>query len=78
MNDELVHQQARLWGRRVQADPGSDRDRVVIMYEAAFARPPTESETADCLDFLRRRPPDDGWADLAHVLFNVKEFIFLN
>ena len=60
------------------------------MYLEAYARPPSEAERRAALQFLESHagelgvPPErrDGdervWADLAHVLFNVKEFIFLN
>jgi len=57
------------------------------MYLAAFGRPPAESELADAETFLREQgglyaakdPGDERvWADFAHVLFNVKEFIYLN
>jgi cytochrome c553 len=87
LNDPFVHGQAQLWARRVLAHPGSPRDRIVRMYESAFARSPTEAELTACLAFLGRSRPggpaaspgDPGaWTDLAHVLFNVKEFIFLN
>jgi hypothetical protein len=86
LNDEFVHQQAGVWARRVLAQPESPRGRVTRMYRQAFARPPTDSELAACLDFLVRQAalsghkPDDpaAWADLAHVLFNAKEFIFVH
>ncbi len=50
------------------------------MYLEAFGRPPTSAERAAAASFLGRRPgatADAGqaWADLAHVLFNVKEFV---
>lgn len=56
------------------------------MYLAAFSRPPTEHELKDALAFVSTQsqhlgpsPADERvWADLAHVLFNVKEFIYLN
>jgi hypothetical protein len=56
------------------------------MYLAAFSRPPTDGELKDCLDFVERQAKLAGkttddvavWTDLAHVLFNVKEFIFVN
>jgi hypothetical protein len=84
LNDPFVHQQAQLWAKRVLAQPGSNRERIVRMYECAFARPPTEPELASCMDFLDSQPAaaarDEtaAWADLAHVLLNVKDFIFLN
>ncbi len=86
LNDPFVHQQAEVWARRILARPGTDKERVAGMYLSAFSRPPTDAETQNCLDFLDQqakvagKKPDDVavWADLAHVLFNVKEFIFLN
>jgi hypothetical protein len=86
MNGPFVHQQAGLWARRALARGGSAAGRVAGMYLDAFGRPPTEAERAACLDFLARQAklskvePDAPavWADLAHALFNAKEFIFLN
>ncbi|HTU19452.1 MAG TPA: PSD1 and planctomycete cytochrome C domain-containing protein [Gemmataceae bacterium] len=83
LNDPFVHQQAQLWAKRMLSQCGSDRERIVRMYESAFARPPTAEELAGCLEFLQHKPAaqareDAIWADLAHVLFNVKEFIFVN
>jgi hypothetical protein len=77
LNDPFVHQQAQLWAQRILAQSASTRERIIRMYESAFTRPPTETELAACLDFLTRDDPA-AWADLAHVLFNVKEFIFIN
>jgi hypothetical protein len=56
----------------------------------AYARPPTEQELDEAIAFLHAQGEALGlsadsrmcdprvWADLAHVLFNVKEFIFVN
>jgi hypothetical protein len=86
LNDPFVHQQAAVWARRVCALGGSASDRVRAMYEAAFCRLPTEAELKVCLVFLEnqaalghvRVEAPQVWTDLAHTLFNVKEFIFLN
>jgi hypothetical protein len=86
LNDPFVHNQAQLWAKCVLARPGSTRERIIRMYESAFARAPTETELAACLDYLDHQPAAQArgsdnpaaWADLAHVLFNVKDFIFLN
>jgi hypothetical protein len=56
------------------------------MYLAAFGRPPEEEELSESLAFVDAQAkaygalPDDErvWADLGHVLFNVKNFIYLN
>jgi hypothetical protein len=86
MNDPFVHQQAALWGKRILAGSGTAQERIGSMYVSAFGRPPSAAELRSCLDFLERQAQLPGgkrdsqavWADLAHVLFNVKEFIFLN
>jgi hypothetical protein len=86
LNDPFVHQQSTEWAKKVLARPGSTDARVRGMYEAAFGRPPTPDELAPCVEFLReqatrqRAKPDDltPWADLAHTLFNTKEFIYLD
>jgi Protein of unknown function (DUF1553)/Protein of unknown function (DUF1549)/Planctomycete cytochrome C len=82
MNDPFVHQQAGGWGRRVATEPGSPGKRIEGMYLSAFGRPPTPEETSACLDFLGRQARFTGdraaWTDLAHALFNVKEFIYLH
>ncbi len=78
MNDPFVHQQAEAWAKKVLATPGKADERVRGMYLAAFARPPTEEELAACRGFVAGKEADAAaWADLAHALFNVKEFIFV-
>jgi hypothetical protein len=86
LNNPFVTQQARLWAERVLAEPGlTDRQRIERMYVSAFGRPATAEEAADALAFLAEQEREHGrgqgaraWADLAHVLFNVKELIFIN
>jgi len=86
LNDPFVHQQAEVWAKRVLSRPGPAGERVDGMYVNALGRPPTDDERAACLAFLEGQtkrygvPADDArvWADLAHTLFNVKEFIFVN
>jgi hypothetical protein len=54
------------------------------LYETAFARSPTEEERSLGKEFLRQatsKRPDadaDALAGLCHVLFNVKEFLYVN
>jgi hypothetical protein len=85
LNNPFVVQQAELWSRRVLAEPGLSADaRVERMYAAAFGRAPTADERATATSFVADAAresgrPDDprAWADLAHALFNAKEFIFV-
>jgi hypothetical protein len=90
MNDPFVVEQARNWARRVLKQQASSAERVRAMYLSAFAREPGEAEMEAALTFLNQQSdelklrPDDGqnneqlWADLAHVLINVKEFVFIH
>src|SRR5262249_55259376 len=82
MNDPFGVQQAGRWAERVLAEAGrSPGQRVDELYQAAFARSPSEAERRDALLFVERQAarygagPDDprAWADLCHVLINVKE-----
>jgi hypothetical protein len=83
MNDPFLVEQARIWASKVRKDPNTPAaESVARMYREAFGRPPGENERADALAFLDEQAraygkPDDprAWADLAHVLFNVKEFV---
>jgi hypothetical protein len=85
LNNPFVLQQAELWAKRTLAAPGQTADRrITAMYEAAFARRPTADELAAAVQFVAGQSAEYGkpdhpkaWADLAHVLFNAKEFIFV-
>ena len=78
MNDPFVHQQADVWAKRVLAAKTSPEDRVRGMYLDAFSRPPTDAELRACVGYLGAAADQRRWADLCHVLFNTKEFYFLN
>ena len=56
------------------------------MYEEAFGRLPVDAEIAEIERFLGRQvdargadtPDDPGvWADFAHAMFNMAEFLFV-
>ena len=88
LNDPFVLQQARLLAKHlIDAEPDDDR-RIERMYVEAFARPPDAREAAAARQFLALQASQheaieedaqrEAWADLCHVMFNLKEFIFLN
>jgi hypothetical protein len=89
MNDPFVAEQAAHWGRRVLKEEGERAARVDRMYLAAFARPATPREQQRAEQFIRQQAaayeiaPQQAaedervWADFAHALFGVKEFIFV-
>ena len=70
---------------RIAADKGlTTEQRIGKMFEMAFSRQPSAKELADVRAFAEEQGRQYGnvedprvWADVAHVLFNVKEFIFV-
>jgi hypothetical protein len=86
LNNPFVIQQAQLWSKQVLRQPNrTSAERIGKMYLMAFGRPPTDGELKDAQDFLTEQAKEYGkaddsraWADLCHVLFNVKEFVFVN
>jgi hypothetical protein len=91
MNNPLVKSQARRWAARALADPTrTARERLDRLYAAAFGRLPDDEEARASVAFLgaesgghgrgRLAPAEpslEALADLCHVLFNTKEFIFV-
>jgi len=85
LNNPFVLNQADLWAKRVLAVPKRPAaQRVAAMYAAAFGRQPGADELAAAVGFVTDAAvetgrPDDPkvWADLAHALFNAKEFVFV-
>jgi len=90
MNDPFVVEQAKLWAKRMITEEPKLGDRIKRLYEMAFARPPTMEEMEDAMKFVdqqaqvlgltaEQRVNDERvWADLCHVLWNVKEFVFVH
>jgi len=86
LNDRFVIEQASRWAGRVIADGGTGvRDRVERMFRRALGRPATAAEVSASLGFLAR-PGVTGtellshhqaWQDLAHSIFNFKEFLYV-
>jgi hypothetical protein len=90
MNDPLVFQQASLWGTRIAGLQDTPRAaRVRLMFLEALSREPDTGELEKSMAFLVAQAAEYGipadqldreprcWADLGHVLFNMKSFIFL-
>jgi len=89
MNDPFVFDQAEKWARRLINDNQNTADRIETMYWQAFGRGPTPTELAESKSFLDEYATEIGvesdsinsnvemWRDLCHVMFNVKQFIFI-
>lgn len=86
LNNEFVNQQAASWAERLLSDIESRDARIDEMFERAYGRLPDASERDAVAEFLATqsqsyREVENGelraWSDLAHVLLNSTEFIFV-
>lgn len=82
MNDEFVEDQARFLADRVTSDTGSDVPRAIErMFLLTLAHPPQPDRMQQSLAFVHSREKDSDrattLADLAHVLLNSSEFIYV-
>ena len=89
MNDPFVVEQAGVWAAKLLSDPASTPEqRIASLYMTALAREPTRDEASAMTAFLQRQSAARGiddwqdnpevWTDACHVMFNLKEFIFIH
>jgi cytochrome c553 len=89
MNDPFVAAEARAWSERLLKEASTGDARVGMMYMEALGRQPTADERDEALRFVavqeeqyrKQESPAAAaalaWADLCHVVFNLKEFVFI-
>ena len=83
LNDPFVLQQAGLFAQRALAQPGDQAARIRWLYATALGRPATDAELQRAAAFIARQSVAHGgdeskaWRDLAHAVFNLKEFLYL-
>ena len=90
LNDPFVLQQAGVWAERaIESPEGTVNARLEQMFLASLGRPPTSRETEDFGGLVARLAELHGvpsarvlsdrtiWRDVAHVIFNLKEFIYI-
>ena len=79
MHNPLFEELAERWAKRVFGVEREAPDELIeSLYLEAFSRKPTREETERLVAFRAGRDDEAAWADVCHVLFNVKEFIYLN
>jgi hypothetical protein len=84
MNDPFVAAEAERWARQLLTEPDPAK-RLTMAYATAFSRELQAPERSMLDEFLDRQAELHGtsrddlkvWSDLAHLLFNKKEFIFI-
>jgi len=82
LNNEFVLKQAGFLAERIRREAGEDAAaQIERAYEIALARKPADEERRLALEFLQARAKEPGagaaLAGLAHVLFNLNEFIYI-
>lgn len=82
MNDEFVEDQATLLAKRAMREAGEDSKSIICrMFMLAVSRGPTDAGLKQAIDFVNERTGQSdraaALADLAHVLFNSSEFIYI-
>jgi len=90
LNDPFVIAMAKHWSERVLKDKATSvEQRVQQMFSTAFARPPQPDEIARLVKLAQRSAELRGggvdalmscqpvWQDVAHAIFNLKEFIYV-
>jgi hypothetical protein len=92
MNNEFVASQAKTWAERLLQHETVSENLVRKMFLTAFGRPASNQEVEETLQFVREQGQRHAasvsalskaeikqrvWADVAHVLFNSAEFIYV-
>ncbi len=94
MNDPFVIEQAKIWGERLVKENQPIEDRIKTIYWSALGRAPDSSEITQAQEFVQiqakellRSPKVNEadiqnnvqiWQDVCHIIFNLKEFIYIN
>jgi hypothetical protein len=92
LNDPFVIEQAAKWSRQLVTLQLEPTDRLRLMYQRAFARDPSAHEIQATLNYIsdlttyHSAAPNSAapgetmqlvWQDVAHALFCLKEFIYV-
>ncbi len=77
LNSPLVLAQADLWGQRLAGMDGPASDTVKGMFLSALGRPPLPLELDRSLGYLGDNADAASWSNLAHAIFNLKEFLYV-
>ncbi len=82
MNDPFVVEQSRLWAELIEESEGTSTEKIEGMYLAALGRPPSGEEMGRVQAYMEAAAAagsdaEQIWADLGHVVLNMKEFIYI-
>jgi hypothetical protein len=77
LSDPFIVGQSQTLAKRLLAVAGDRKKRVEELYREALARWPTAEELAAAEEFVGTSEDAEVWADYAHTIFNLKEFLYV-
>ncbi len=77
LNSELVTSLSETWAHQLSESPDGPTSAVRNLFLGALGRAPTPVELDESLGYVGPDPGPDQWADLAHAVFNLKEFLYI-
>jgi len=77
LSDPFIVGQSQTLAKRLLAVAGDRKKRVEELYREALARWPTAEELAAAEEFVGTSQDVQVWADFAHTIFNLKEFLYV-
>ena len=89
LNAPFVNEQAEFWAARIISGPGTVSERIERMFLRTLGRPPRPVESERFVKLLDQLAGLQGissdnvltsqqlWKDVAHSMFNLKEFIYI-
>lgn len=90
LNDPFVREMAKLWGEKIATrTDASKEERIIMMFREALGREPSKAEllrlaeSVDQFAQVQQIPAGEVmnspviWKEVAHTIFNFKEFIYI-
>ncbi|HWN93942.1 MAG TPA: DUF1553 domain-containing protein, partial [Methylomirabilota bacterium] len=91
LNDSFVHEQSKLFAKRIVSQGKNDAERAVRAYRLSLGRKPDASESRQAKEFLvavraklreRETPADkidaEAWQAMVRVIFRLNEFVYID
>ena len=77
LNSPLVIGQAEVWGKRLAEQTATPGAKINDMFLQALGRVPSADEADRARTYMGSADDAGAWANLAHSLFNLTEFIYV-
>ncbi|MFK7769346.1 MAG: DUF1553 domain-containing protein, partial [Mariniblastus sp.] len=90
LNSPFVIEQAKVWADKIVKEDQTTEERIKSVYAQALGRDPSDAEIEKAKSFIALQAktldvPEASigknaavWQDFCHIIFNLKEFIYIN